>query len=272
MAKGSKALSAILPKKRRLHNFADESGYATPLSLNPDFSRLAENKTISKKRMGPISFFELECLEGCSKALLESNSYALWLMSGLPSQLKQDGFAPLDPTLFDAPISSICVLANQTETAAAMSDFLVSKRRESYLNHVSLPISASQKRELPITLGSGDSLFDQDLLEKVSGQVKVDSFISSTMSLSKLASSKSIGRRKSSSSSSLSGSSQGAGSSGYSSPLDYNRAGPSSSHGKRSASPGRCGRGKQVRRGRGVSPSPKAKRVLGSGSHAPVPL
>ena len=88
-----------------------------------------------------------------------------------------------------------------------------------------MPISASQKRAFLITLGSGDSLFDQELLEKVFGQVKEDSFISSTMSLAKLARSKSIGRGKSSSSSGLSGSSQGAVSSGYSSPLDCYRAG-----------------------------------------------
>ena len=175
--------------------------------------------------------------------------------------MKEDSFAPLDPTLLDAAISSIsCALGNQKETVAAMSDFLVSKRRELYRNHVSIPISASQKRELLITPGSGDSFFDQYLLEKVSGQVKEDSFISSTMSLAKLASSKSIGRGKSSSSSGLSGSSQGAGSSGYSSPLDYNRAGSSSSYGKKSASPGRGGGGKRGRGSKGVSHSPKAKK------------
>ena len=115
-----------------------------------------------------------------------------------------------------------------------MSHFLISKCGESYLNHVSLPISASQKCELLIT----PSLFSQGLLEKVSCQVKEDSFISSTMSLAKLAWPRPLGRGKSSSSS---GSSHGAGSSGYTSPLDYGRTGPSSSSDKRSASPGRDG-------------------------------
>ena len=145
------------------------------------------------------------------------------------------------------------MLANQTETAAAMSDFIVSKRRESYLGHVSLPISASQKRELLVTPGSGESLFVQDLVGKVSGQVKDDSFISSTLSLAKLARSQSLGRGKSSSSSRTAGSSQGAGSSGYSSPLDYSRAGPSSLYGKHSSSPSRHGDGKRGKGGRGVS-------------------
>ena len=49
LAKGSKPLLAVLPKKRRLHNVADAPGFATPLTLNPDFSRLVENKSTSKK-------------------------------------------------------------------------------------------------------------------------------------------------------------------------------------------------------------------------------
>ena len=106
------------------------------------------------------------------------------------------------------------------------------KRRETYLGYVSLPISTSQKRELPITPGSGESLFSQDLLKKVSGQVKEDSFISSTVSLAKLARCQSLGRGKSSSSSGTSGSSLRSGFSGYTSPLDYGRAVHSSSPGR----------------------------------------
>ena len=107
LAKGCKALSAILPKKAFLTQILDEPGFANPLTLNPNFSCLADNKTISKKHKGSESFFELERLEGCWKALPESNSYSLWLMSDLLSQLKRDGFAPSDPTLFDSAISSI---------------------------------------------------------------------------------------------------------------------------------------------------------------------
>ena len=99
-------------------------------------------------------------------------------MSGLLSQLKRDGFKPSDPAFFDSAISSLSwSISNQTQTVSALSDFLVSKQRESYLGHASLPLSAAQKRELLISPGSGSYLFDQDLLEKVSGQVKADSFI-----------------------------------------------------------------------------------------------
>ena len=111
----------------------------------------------------------------------------------------------------------------------------------------------SQKHELLISPGSGSDLFDQGLLEKVSGQVKEDShfvlfvpgqacplaviwqgqvfvFFGSYELLA----------------------------SGYSSPLDYPCSGSTSS-GKRSAFPNRGGGGKRSWGGRGVSP-PKSKR------------
>ena len=53
-----------------------------------------------------------------------------------------------------------------------MTDFLVAKRRESFLANVSILLSAPQKRELQVSSSSGDFLFDQELLEKTSGQVK----------------------------------------------------------------------------------------------------
>ena len=126
-------------------------------------------------------------MEGCAKALQEANSFSLWLMSGLLSQLKRDGFKPSDPSLFDSAISSIsCCLSNRTQTAAALSDFLVLKRRESYLGHASVPLSTVQKRELLVTPGSSTVLPAQDLIEKLSGQVKEDSFISSSLSFPNL--------------------------------------------------------------------------------------
>ena len=161
------------------------------------------------------------------------------------------------------------MLANQTETTAAMFDFLFRSGESPILITFSLPISATQKRDLLVAPGSRDSLFSQDLLEMVSGQVKEDSFISSTMSLAKLAWSSSLGRGKSSSSGSFS-SSQGAGSSGCYSPLDYGRAGPSSSSSKRSASPshgGKAGGG-----GGGVVSFTEIQKEFSEVGAIPVPL
>ena len=127
-------------------------------------------------------------MESSTRSLLEANSYSLWLLSGLLSQLKRGGFAPSDPLLFDSGLSSLSAsLSGQTRTAASLTDFLVSKRRESFLSHALLPLSAPQKCDLLVTPGSDSTFFDQGVLEKVSSQVKEDSFILSSLSMAKLA-------------------------------------------------------------------------------------
>ena len=81
---------------------------------------------------------------------------------------------------------------------AGVTDFITSKRRESYLAHTSCPIAESQKRELLVVPGTGSLLFDRPLLEKIVAQMKEDSLISSSVSLSNL--SKAAGRGRSNSS------------------------------------------------------------------------
>ena len=175
LARKSKPLHRVIPLWRRLFPVADDPDYATPWWLNPDFARLAGNKTIAKTRVGTFSFSNMERVDKCSRTFLGGHSQSFWLLSALLSQLKQDGFQPSDPALFDKTISSLsATLATQTSLAAGLTDFVVSKRRESFLAHVSLPLSEPQKRELLATPGSDTSLFDQSLLEKVSGQVKED--------------------------------------------------------------------------------------------------
>ena len=166
-----------------------------------------------------------------------------------------DGFSPSDPSLFDKTISSIsCALASQTSLAAGMADFMVTKRRESLLSHVSLPLTAAQKRELLVTPGQDSYLFDQSLLERVSGKVKEDSFISTSMAMAKLAGAKPSGKVEANSSSVAKGSS----------PLDFSQPGPSGFR-KRAASSTRAGSGKHGLLLR------LPKRVFASTSCVPVP-
>ena len=65
-----------------------------------------------------------------------------WLLSSLLAQLKEDGFRPSDPALFDKNITALSsALASQTTVAAGLTDFVTSKRRESYLAHASCPVA-----------------------------------------------------------------------------------------------------------------------------------
>ena len=194
---------------------------------------------------------ELQRLESVSQTSLEACSFSLWMMSGLLSQLKRDGFNHSDPTLFNTAISSVsAALSSQARSAAAVSTFIRSKRRESLLSHATVPISHVQKRELMVAPGSSNGLFDQGLLEKVASQVKEDAFVSSSMSMAKLAQSGSSGNAGRNVSSGSSCYSSGSGPSGYQPSRSFGE-----SSGKRSASPARGGGGKHFRGGKGRAPS-----------------
>ena len=178
----------MISLRRRVFPVTDDLDYAAPRWFNPDFARLTRNKSISKSRVGTLSFSDMERLERTSRTVVGGFSQEYWLLSSLLSQLKQDGYWPSNPALFDKTIQSLSAsMALPTSLASGMTDFLVTKRRESFLSHVSVPLSTPQKRELQVASGYGDFLFDQELLEKTSGQVKEDSIISSNVSLSRLA-------------------------------------------------------------------------------------
>ena len=133
------------------------------LFLNKTVAQLAtfindqypESRPLSAPSLALCCGFEMERMESSTHSLLEANLYSLWPLSGLLSQLKRDGSAPSDPVLFNLAISSLSgYLLGQTRMAASLIDFLVSKRREGYLGHTSLPLSAAQKRDLLVSPSS----------------------------------------------------------------------------------------------------------------------
>ena len=186
LGRRSKPLSSVLPKKIRRYAVANSQDFSVAQPINPDFACLFGNKGVSNKRWGSVTFAEMQRLDSVSQSSLEACSFSLWMMSGLLSQLKRDGFNPSDPTLFNTAISSVsAALSSQAHSTATVSTFMRSKRRESLLAHATVPVSQVQKRELTVAPGSSDGLFDQDLLEKVASQVKEDEFVSSSMSMVK---------------------------------------------------------------------------------------
>ena len=142
LARRSKPLSAVLPKKVRRHAVADSQHFSIAQPINPEFARLCGNKVASNKRWGSITFAEMQRLESVSQSSLEACSFSLWMMSGLLSQLKCDGFNPSDSTLFNTAISSVsAAFSSQARSAAVVSTFMRSKRRESLLACATVPVS-----------------------------------------------------------------------------------------------------------------------------------
>ena len=96
-----------------------------------------------KSRAGAISFADMERLERASCMVVGGFSQSYWLLSSLLSQLKQDGYKPSEPSLFDKMISSLSTsMALQTSLVSGITDFVVSKRKEPFLSLVSVPLSA----------------------------------------------------------------------------------------------------------------------------------
>ena len=181
-----------------------------------------------------MTLSDLERLDQTSRSIIAGQSQSFWLLSALLAQLKDEGFKPADPNLFDQSITALSAsLASQTSLTSAMSGFVTAKRRESYLAHASCPVGDSVKRKLLVAPGTESLLFNQPLLEKVVSNIKEDSLISSTASLASLSKAASRGRRK------------------------------------RSASP-RRGDNKRTRKGRGRTLPQTGARVFGDRSHVPI--
>ena len=106
LARESKSVQKVIPLRRRAFPVADDPDYAAPRWLIPDFARLTHNCTIMKSRAGSISFSDMERLERASRTVVGGFSQSYWLLSSLLSQLKQDGYKPSEPALFDKKISS----------------------------------------------------------------------------------------------------------------------------------------------------------------------
>ena len=107
LARESKSAQKVIPLRRRSFLVADDPDYAAPRWLNPDFARLTRNKSIAKSRAGAVTFSDMERLERTSRTVVGGFSQSCWLLSSLLPQLKQDGYQPSEPALFDKTIQSL---------------------------------------------------------------------------------------------------------------------------------------------------------------------
>ena len=185
LARRSKPLSRVIPACARTYSLADDAVFASSQPVNSAFAQLAGSRALGSRRWGSVTFSDMERLERLFQGQLEVTSSSLWLMSGILAMLKRDHFQSSDPALFNSALSSVSsALSRQARSAAAGSDFLRAKCRESLLAHTSLPVPESQKRSLTTTPGSSSGLLDAELLSEVVSQVQSSSQISSNLALS----------------------------------------------------------------------------------------
>ena len=144
LARESRPLHKVVPLGCKIFFVGDDKDSRNARYVNPEFSRISNSKTILKSRLSSVSLIDLEKFERASRTVLAGNSQCFWVLSSLLAQLREDGFRPLDPTLFDKNISALsAALASQTAVASGLTNFITSKQRESYLAHASCPIAES---------------------------------------------------------------------------------------------------------------------------------
>ena len=241
LSRESRPLFRVLPSRRRAFSIGDDPDFCRQRFLNSDFARICRSRSVSKSRMASVSLANLERLDRVARMILAGDSQCYWFLSALLVQLKEDGYQPSNPSLFDKSISSLSsALATQTNATACLSEFITTKRWESYLSHSSVTLPESLKRDLLVAPGTDSLLFNQPLLSSAIENIKEDSLLSSTSSLASI------------SKAAIKSKSQG-GSNKYTSPLDAPRPGTSGFR-KRSSSPYRRG-SKRGRGGRGAAPS-----------------
>ena len=207
LSRESRPLFRVLPSRRRAFSIGDEPDFCRQRFINSDFARICRSKSVAKSRMASVSLADLERLDRISRMILAGDSQCYWLLSALLVQLKEDGYRPSNPSLFDKSISSLSsALATQTNVTSCLSEFITAKRRESYLSHSSFTLPESLKRDLLVAPGT------DSLLSSAIENMKEGSLLSSTSSLASI------------SKAAIKSKSQG-GSSKYTSPLDAPRAG-----------------------------------------------
>ena len=177
----------VLPSRRRAFSIVDERDFCSQRFINSDFARICRSKSVAKSRMASVSPADLERLNRVSRMSLAGDSQCYWFLSALLVRLKEDGYQPSNPSLFDKSISSLSsALATQTNVTSCLSEFITAKRRESYLSHSSFTLPGSLKCEVLVALGTDSLLFNQPLLSSAIVNMKEDSLLSSTSSLASI--------------------------------------------------------------------------------------
>ena len=183
----SNLLSAILPRQIRCYAVAIQPLFAAPQPVNPSFSRLAGAAAVGSMRWGSVTFAEMEHLGRLFRCRLEATSSSLWMMSGILAMLKHDGFNPSTPGLFNTAIASVSASLAFSGAYGGIGVCVPSLYRWGVSTDAfEGPDSRAAETRTHSHPVSVTGLFDEPLLNSVAAQVTEDSFVSSSLAVSRL--------------------------------------------------------------------------------------
>ena len=174
----------LLPRKKPIYAVADLPSGGVPLVPNQALDN-QYTKRVNMFRSVGLSLQECLSLESLFRGQTEALSHSMWVLTGLLSLIRQEGFVPRDETLFHQFVSSLSIgLSHQANLSAAGTSFSCLKRRELYVSHLPPIYSESMKRSLlasPASLGS--ALFKPEDVERFSVLADRSSNIKSNQSV-----------------------------------------------------------------------------------------
>ena len=124
-------------------------------------------------------------LEASSRALSESLSHAMWLLSGLMEFVRLQGFSPSEAPLFNTLVTSLSkCLAHQASISASHTAFIGLKRHQFYLSHLPAYFTDVHKRAMMAApLVCADSLFLESDISRLLSDTQTSSSLRSQQAL-----------------------------------------------------------------------------------------
>ena len=160
-----KADRFLLPKRKPIYHVADlpSEGSAVPPNAALDSHM---TKKLANCRSVSLSINECTHLESTFRSMSETLSHSMWILTGLLSLIRNEGFVPKDQQLFQQFISSLSMgMAHQANIAAAGTTFSALKRRQLYASHFlpSYPEALKQAALASPTCFTSSLFSDEDL-------------------------------------------------------------------------------------------------------------
>ena len=184
VADNGKPILNALPGRRKMYSMADAEFLSQAVNFNSSIPRLVGN-VASTKNMS-VSFGDAAKAEGVAKQGLEANSMAFWMLHAILSWIKDEGFKPSQPQLFEELIQSFSLsMVNSCQSLASLSTFLHAKRREAILSHFPSHVGKHHRDQLQASDFAGDLLFDDEVLKRVLSESREDSATSANVALTK---------------------------------------------------------------------------------------
>ena len=144
----NRSLLSLLPHRSSTYAVHGDFAGVGALPPNPQLSAMFDRPIKPQLQLG-ISVRDSVAMGGSLRSAVETMSHSMWVLSGLIAYIRQHGFVPPDPSLFNTMVTALSRgLANQASSLGSLTSFLEVRRREFYLSHLPAYFLESNKRSM----------------------------------------------------------------------------------------------------------------------------